>query len=1417
MVAAARLSLELVAELHRLQDGLNRAIGMVDKAGNQMTSSADAAGRGMANGFMRSGAGIAVAGTALAAVTVAVGLAAGAFWLFRREAGRTEGHEQFAKSLGMTSEEIERAGGAATHYKDVLAGLWKTIDDRTGLSDFFKDAIEWAAQAMETILGYAKQGAALLYAAFLGEFDNLKMLWQRFPAIVGDGVISSTNFVIENIEKMVNFAIKGLNKLIGLANSIASKAGMKGFGELGEVSFGRVNNPYAGAAEQALADKQGFAEKRRQEALNWMDGFGADLGNNIDQATRNRLQAAHEANQKKKKTSGGKSDKAAEALAREVEAIKAAIKGLYDLAAAYGVSDAAAMRAEATAKAHEKAIRKQADVDMFVALELQRAVAERVKDAAKTAADLRYQASLQEQMNKEVRTGALDIGRMGERMSDLAAARELQAAIDLNISPEATAAATKALADLTKEQKRNNDALREAEDLRRADQAVKEIAEIERLTEANAKLGEKRFTAMTSGLGGFALQQELATINAEHEKYLIDSRAHVEIEQARKDGLYQLAEALEKKRIAEKADVDQALQLETMDAAMRELQDISNSIDFAGMFGRGGEAVRDMIDAVHSLTDAQAAHRAAVAAAAGDQAKIAKADALYRSAQIAGNLQMIGSVKGVFKERSAGYKAITAIEKAYALWEMANRIKSMVMDKALTVDSMANAGQRAAADQAAGASKIFSQLGMWAFPVVGAMIAVLASLGMKGGKGGGGVVPPSPEELQASFGTGTVFGAADAQSESIARSLEIIAANTNADLEFSNQALRTLRSIDGGISQLAGQLGQQIGLGAAGMFDTSRLGLGINGKSGVLGIGGKSTTRNLYDQGLQIYGQSVSQILAGNFNAQVYNVVEQIKKKKGVFGIGGGTKTSYNTSYGAIDAEIRNGFAEVLRGVADGVVSVTGLYSTQMADDLRGMIERMQLPGVKFSTQGMSLDEIEKALQSYFGSVADQIAGLAAQQMPVLNELRRAGEGMFETLTRVVKTFGTVNIGLSSIGMGGFAQGDAGLRGASELSDLFGDLDAYQDAISKFGDKFLTEAERMEPIINAVRTEMERLGHSGVVTTDQFKALVLGMDLSSAAGREMFAELMAVAPAFAKIIDYMGALDGTVGETAALINKRRSLEIQIMELQGRTAEALAAKRAQELDALEEVLRPMQLYIYALQDEAAAKSALKSAWERESKEIITLRDKFADLGKTLRDYRETLIPAGATGSAYGRAERSFVEMAAAARLGDAEAMQGLSQISQSFLSASMDNARSQLDYLRDMARVTQAVDDAIGAADEAVDYQQAQMDALQELVARHIDLNENVLSVRDAILALEATQQGIVAIGADLGSIPVVATVPAPSNGENAALRAEVASLSAKLDRIVSAAERGADAGERTNSHYLSRVVDNDAIRVREDS
>jgi hypothetical protein len=204
-------------------------------------------------------------------------------------------------------------------------------------------------------------------------------------------------------------------------------------------------------------------------------------------------------------------------------------------------------------------------------------------------------------------------------------------------------------------------------------------------------------------------------------------------------------------------------------------------------------------------------------------------------------------------------------------------------------------------------------------------------------------------------------------------------------------------------------------------------------------------------------------------------------------------------------------------------------------------------------------------------------------------------------LSRLARDYQVLDVSLASIGKSFGAVGLASLGARENLIDLFGGLDNLTDLTGQFAQAFLTEAERMAPVQAAVVKAMADLGLAGIATKDQFKQTVLGLDLTTEAGQSMYAQLLTIAPAFAKVQDYLASLNGTVEDTAKtaqqladIAKERRSLEIQLLDAQGRAAEATAARRADAIAAADESNRALLASVYAAQDAAEAQKALADA-------------------------------------------------------------------------------------------------------------------------------------------------------------------------------------------------------------------------------
>ncbi len=101
--------------------------------------------------------------------------------------------------------------------------------------------------------------------------------------------------------------------------------------------------------------------------------------------------------------------------------------------------------------------------------------------------------------------------------------------------------------------------------------------------------------------------------------------------------------------------------------------------------------------------------------------------------------------------------------------------------------------------------------------------------------------------------------------------------------------------------------------------------------------------------------------------------------------------------------------------------------------------------------------------------------------------------------------------------------------------------------------------------------------------------------------------LQAVAQTLGLTIEQLTQQLADAQKAIDLAPQRRQMEIALMEAQGDAAGALAAKRADELAAMDATLRPLQQQIYAAQDQAKAADALVAAQEAAAQAMAGARD------------------------------------------------------------------------------------------------------------------------------------------------------------------------------------------------------------------
>ncbi len=947
-----------------------------------------------------------------------------------------------------------------------------------------------------------------------------------------------------------------------------------------------------------------------------------------------------------------------ESLARENRAIESQIGNLYDLAEAYRVSTGAALIADARVKAESDAIKKRTDIEKMTERQIRLMTAERVADSAKGAAAIRQEAIAQAEINSLVASGLVPAERAASLLQERIEAIPLLAALEV--------AQQRGYADEIAKVNRALDDQRDAHRQLRASEA------------------EGRFlTAQDSGKDRLAeLREELRLVgatDAERVRALATLRATREAREfSPEDGAAHIAQQQE---IAE-AQIKLAQQQHDFNQELRFTADVLGEIDanardaaqgMAAAFGPIGET---MGKALTTLTGFHATDQRLrdqrdeqIRRAGYTEAAIARENHLFaiRSAslRVGAMGDMTTAARGFFKEETAGYKTLMAAEKAFRAVEFALSVRAVAQDAIETGASVANSGARAAADAVAAVAKAIASL---PFPLNlaagAATAAALASIGIAIAGSFGG----SKRQEETNKGLGTVLGDSKAESQSIKRSLDALKEVDLLMLNTSRDMAASLRSIDRQIGGVASQVLRAGDVNADGSvvegFKSNLLGSVLGAIPLVGGIlsslfGTKTTVT-----GSGLYGgpQTLGSILGGGFDASYYSDVQKTKK---LFGITTSKKTS--TQFTAADAGLEGQFTLILREFASAISAAAdplGLATDEVQRRLNSFVVNIG----KIDLKGLTGEQVKEKLGAVFGAAADQMAKTA---FPGMERFQRVGEGLFETVVRVASTVEQVT---ASLGMLGSATANLGIDAKLGLADEFESLGALSSATQTYFERFYTAQEQAAARMAQFGDVFTGLGLSMPTTLAGFRELVEAQNLNTAAGRETYAMLLQLAPAFA---DLQAALNGA-RSAADILAERADLERKLLEVQGDTL----ALRALDLAKLDPGNRALQEQIWALQD---AQEAARAAED--------LRKAWSDIGSSIEDEVRRIrgLSDGGGATTFASAMGQFNAATTAARSGDQEAARLLPGLSQALLKLAADNATSRQELDRVQAQTAASLE------------------------------------------------------------------------------------------------------------------------------
>ena len=253
-------------------------------------------------------------------------------------------------------------------------------------------------------------------------------------------------------------------------------------------------------------------------------------------------------------------------------------------------------------------------------------------------------------------------------------------------------------------------------------------------------------------------------------------------------------------------------------------------------------------------------------------------------------------------------------------------------------------------------------------------------------------------------------------------------------------------------------------------------------------------------------------------------------------------------------------------------------------------------------------EEDNAAIAKLFGDVGDE---LSLRLVPGLAAFAKEGETMSATLQRLAVNYQSVDKILSATGQSIKQTGVAGIQAREDLIAAAGGIEQLSSGVSYFQQNWLSDTEKLTLAQAQLSTAMGAIGQAAVTTNEQFKAAVLGIDLGTKAGAELYVQMLALAPAFKEVTDATTAAASAAAQQAkavadALATTNQGYDDQIDALLAARAGAEAV-RALEIRGMDASTVARYDYLKALQAEDAAMSAAAQA-AREQEEATKAADK-----------------------------------------------------------------------------------------------------------------------------------------------------------------------------------------------------------------
>lgn len=504
-------------------------------------------------------------------------------------------------------------------------------------------------------------------------------------------------------------------------------------------------------------------------------------------------------------------------------------------------------------------------------------------------------------------------------------------------------------------------------------------------------------------------------------------------------------------------------------------------------------------------------------------------------------------------------------------------------------------------------------------------------------------------------------------------------------------------------NSIAGVVGSNVASGiATGLSGLAAAAPWVAGALAVYTIGKKA-----FGRGPKEY--TGEQTLSGSLGGGGFSgMLEADWKKKG----GWFSSSKYGKDSSPVDAAVSQSLGEAYNAIQTSSADFARVLGAN-ADSIMSRSQTIRI--------AMGKDEAanQKAIADFFVGVADTIAH---EIIPSIDQFRIEGEAAATTLQRVTTNFAGIDVVLEQMGLTSQkafgAVGIESIAARERLIAFAGGLESLAAQTAYFNDNFLSQAQRLGPLQKQVNDRLAELGYAGVKTAEQFRQSIQGLidggALATQSGTYVYTSLLALAPAFKNVADYLDELNEAARQT---LRDRAGTAIDAL------SRAVDTQKDQVSKAFTEMMSSLETGIDGAND----------AIERTS-----------DLSRTLRESR---IRVESDSQLAASRQSAQAQIASAIAIARASGVLPSTDDLRDALSTLNQDASGQfsslVDYQREVARTNNQLSELGGLTDEQLGIAERQLKALQDQQTAVQTANERELTRLDGLVS--AAQSELTAI------------------------------------------------------------------------